>query len=487
MRGGGHHRGDLLGGERVVVSRHARALAREVLGEQPQLIPQRAVQMDLPVRAPDHLHALLELLLLARAHRDRERRPQQRRTAGGLQIGEQIPCLLRALIAEVRHALIAVGLGPDDLIGVLDAPARDPQRQPVRQVARVQGEIDPERQALHGREHQLDPRPRERRPLGQRSEHQLRLPADPQLRLDPQPPTLVLDAGVHPAQHLPLQRRQLRLTVALEHERPRLVQPIDPGLAETAAERAPDQPLQLHAARLPDRQVVRQPGVGLVGTVARALQLGHLQQASVVRREGAAELAQPLARTAFRRLGDVGGDIALGVAQADEQEHRGSRRADVAQAAMVRFEVDPVRTRMRVRFAAGFQLVHVALQLPAACDPDDLQVRLDRLDRAEQLQQPCTLAVLAQPQIGGGPHGERRPAVVQTVGEHAVPVHARDRRPHRRTVRSRAPAASAITCPRAGRGRSASSRIVSRARVRARAGTSTRSWATLTSTAPGPV
>ena len=64
MRGGRHHRRHLLGRERVVVARHPRALTRQVLHEQRQLIAQRAVQADLPVRAPTHLHALLELLLV---------------------------------------------------------------------------------------------------------------------------------------------------------------------------------------------------------------------------------------------------------------------------------------------------------------------------------------------------------------------------------------------------------------------------------------
>ena len=99
---------------------------------------------------------------------------------------------------------------------------------------------------------------------------QLRLPARAGLGLDPQRPAAVLDVAVHPAHHVALQRRQHRLAVALEHERPRLVQPVDQRLAEAPAERPAHQPLQLHPARLADRQVVGQTGVGLVGALTRA-------------------------------------------------------------------------------------------------------------------------------------------------------------------------------------------------------------------------
>ena len=147
---GRHHRRDLLGRQRVVVARDPRALPGQVLQEQRQLIAERAVQADLAVGAPRHLHALLQLLLVLGADRDRERRPQQRRAAGGLQVGEQVACLLRALIAEVGDALLAVGLRAHDLIGVLDPPPRDSQRQAVRQKARVQRQIDRRTAAISG-------------------------------------------------------------------------------------------------------------------------------------------------------------------------------------------------------------------------------------------------------------------------------------------------------------------------------------------------
>ena len=269
---GRHHRRDLLGGERVVVARDLRALAGQVLQEQRQLIAERAVQADLAVGAPRHLHALLQLLLAAGADRDRERRSEQRRSAGGLQVGEQVARLLRALVAEVGDALLAVGLRLDDLVGVLDPPPRDPQRQAVRQEARVQRKVDAERQRLRRREHQLHARARELRLLGQRAQHQLRLPARAGLRLDPQRAAAVLDVAVHPAHHVALQRRQRRLAVALEHERARLVQPVERrarrgpgrtrgGSATAAQPRAPGGPAGSQpGARAPGRRApVRAP------------------------------------------------------------------------------------------------------------------------------------------------------------------------------------------------------------------------------------
>ena len=63
------------------------------------------------------------------------------------------------------------------------------------------------------------------------------------------------------------------------------MQAVDVGLAQAAAERAAHEPLQLHPARRPDRQVVGQPRVRLIGAHPRALQLLTLQQAAVAREQ----------------------------------------------------------------------------------------------------------------------------------------------------------------------------------------------------------
>ncbi len=123
--------------------------------------------------------------------------------------------------------------------------------------------------------------------LGQRPHHELRLPARPELRFDPQRPRPVLDPAIHPAQHVALQRRQDGLAVALEHQRPRLVQPVHLRLAQVAAERAAHQPLQLRPGRGTRVEVVGEARVRLVGPHSRALQLGGAQQAAVARRVAA--------------------------------------------------------------------------------------------------------------------------------------------------------------------------------------------------------
>ena len=477
MRGRRHHRGDLLGSEGVVVSRDAGALAGQVLREQSQLIAQGPVQLDLAVGAPDHFHALLELLRLAGADRDGERGPQQRRPAGGLQVGQQVASLLGALVAEVGNSLVTVGLGPHDLIGVLDPPPCDPQRERVGQIAGIQGEIDAERQALGRGEHELDPDPGEARLLGERAQHQLRLPAGAQLGLDAQAPELVLDIGVHPAQHVTLQRRQQRLAVALEHECSGLVQAVDLGLPETAAERAPDEPLQLDAPGRPDGQEAGQPRVDLIGLDACPLELCGREHGPLARREGAPERSQPVSRSAFRGLRHIRGDVPCRLLEADNQKHDGPGLADVGQSPRVLLQVLAAHARARVRVlvlitfvlitapisvlpsallavllvatpraavteigelglthlraAGAFQLGDIALELPCAAHSHDLQVGFDRLDRAEQLQQARSLAVLGQPLIRAGLHRKCRPAVVECASEQDVAVHERNRRPER--------------------------------------------------------
>ena len=96
----------------------------------------------------------------------------------------------------------------------------------------------------------------------------------------------MLDAALAPAHHVALQRREHRLAVALEHERPRLVEPVHGRLAESPAERPPHKPLQLDAPRGPDVQVVREERVQPIGMHPRALELGGAEHAPVANREG---------------------------------------------------------------------------------------------------------------------------------------------------------------------------------------------------------
>ncbi len=311
-----------------------------------------------------------------------------------MEVCEEVPRLLGALVAEVGDPLLAVGLGTQDLVGVLHAPARDPQRQLVWQEARVQRQVDAERQRLGRGEHQLHARARELRLLGQRPQHQLRLPARADLRLDPQRPAAVLDVPVHPAHHVPLQGRERRLAVALEHERPRLVQPIHLRLADAPTKSPAHQPLQLHPAHLADRQVVGQTRVGLVGAHPRALQLGDLHHASVPHRERAPDLPQPLAWMALGGTRDEGGHVALGFAQAHDHEHRGACRADLTEVLLVFSGVTSSRTDVGHALSVVFELARIPLQIPAPSHSQDLHVGLDRLQRAEQREEAGALAIL---------------------------------------------------------------------------------------------
>jgi hypothetical protein len=168
--------------------------------------------------------------------------------ASRLQVPEQVARGLRALVALVAGALVAVVLRPQDLIRVLDAPPHEPHRRPVGQEARVEREVDGKRQGVGNPRQQRELCGGEDPALGQRADHELRLPADPELRLDAQPPPVMVDVAVAPAQDVGLHRREHGLAVALEDERLRLVQAVDLGLAEAAAERPAYQPLELDRA-----------------------------------------------------------------------------------------------------------------------------------------------------------------------------------------------------------------------------------------------
>ena len=149
----------------------------------------------------------------------------------------------------------------------------------------------------------------------------------------------MLDVAVHPAHHVALERREHRLAVALEDQRARLVQPVDVRLAEAPAECPADEPLELHPTGLSHGQEVRKAGMRLVGADTGLLQLGHAQEAPVTCGECAFEAFPPLPRVLLGYARDIGGDIALRVAQAHHQEDRRSRRPDVLQAAPVFLDV----------------------------------------------------------------------------------------------------------------------------------------------------
>jgi hypothetical protein len=105
------------------------------------------------------------------------------------------------------------------------------------------------------------------------------------------------------------------------------------------------------------------------------------------------------------RARDVGGDVALGVAQADQHEQRGVGQADPAKTADVLGDVALARVGVAVgargsrAVALLAQRAGVALQSPAPADPQDLHVGLDRLQGPQQREEAGALAFLAQPRI----------------------------------------------------------------------------------------
>ena len=304
--------------------------------------------------------------------------------AGRLEIGEEVPRLLGALVAEVRDALVAVGLGADDLVGILDTAANQAEGEIVREVAGVERHVDGERQRLGRGEHQLEARARELRALGQRTGDELRLPARSELGLDPQAATAVLDVAVEPAQDIDLERREHGLTVALEDECLRLVQAVDDRLGRAAAEGPPDQPLDLHRAGRPDVEKAGEPRVYLVGTDAQPLELVLGEQPPFGQGQRLAQRRDERSRRAIEEPRDIAADIAFGRLEADREI---DGRHGLTDFAVEAFAVLGDIPTMRSPVWPGVrreELVGVAVEIPGPGHAHHLDVGLDCLDRGEQ-------------------------------------------------------------------------------------------------------
>ena len=339
VRGDRHHRRDLLGRHNVVVVADSHPLTRELGHEQLELRAERAVELHLTICAPGRLDAALELRGVCGGHRYGERCTQERRLALGLKLGEQVTRLLRAVVAPIRDALIALGLGAGDLVGVLNAAAHEPQCKLVRQVARGEAEINAERQRLGCGEHQLQPPAGEVGPLGERTGHQLRLPALPRLGFDPQRAPAMFDVAVQPAQHVRLERRENGCAIAFEEQPLRFMQTVDDGLANRATERAAYEPLHLNRAHRPCLDEVRDPGVRGIGTQPKPFQLTRRKRVPVTPSERFAQPLQELARRSLEEARDLRADIALGRLETYREVDGRYRVADVAELCELRFDV----------------------------------------------------------------------------------------------------------------------------------------------------
>ncbi len=127
---------------------------------------------------------------------------------------------------------------------------------------------------------------------------------------------------------------------------------------------------------------------------------------------------------ALRGARNVGGDVALGVAQAHQKEQRRALGVEFLQALGVCGYVAFEGARV------ACHLFRVAGHLPVAADAHDLDVGGDRLQGAEQREEALALAIFGEPLVGAGRHYERSPTVVEVGAEHEIPVHEADRWTH---------------------------------------------------------
>ncbi len=222
----------------------------------------------------------------------------------------------------------------------------------------------------------------------------------------------------------------------------------------------------------------------------RALELLRAEQPPPAGGERRPQARRPVARAGLGEAREGAGYVPLRRAQAYEQE-----------------QLWPAGTRLREHLPFGIPVGAQAsgggLHPPAAgartcrlgarhcaVDPHKLHVGLERLNRRQQVEHPRALALLREPRIGRGPDRKGGPGVVGALAVDAVAVDEPDRRPacpHRTC--SRAPGASSISWGRASR-RPGSPRSSNWGRPAIHASappeSSQRSWATATSTAPGP-
>ena len=264
----------------------------------------------------------------------------------------------------------------------------------------------------------------------------------------------MLDVTVDPAQHVPLQRRQHRLAVALEDQRSRLVQPVDRRLPQPAAESPPHEPLQLDSPGGSRGQELDQPCMSLIGENAHTLQLVRLQERRITKREGLDECSPPVAWLPFDRTRDVTRNVTPGLSQTHEHEQCRARGVELVKPANVIVHVTSARARVGLasRRRAHFvvELDFVALVRWTARQAQYLHVGLERLERPEQRKEAGALALIAEPLVGRRLDLKCRPGIRQALGKHAIAIREADRGSHQRML-SLAKRSSTTTSPRAGR------------------------------------
>ena len=237
----------------------------------------------------------------------------------------------------------------------------------------------------------------------------------------------MVDVAVAPAQHVGLQRREHGLAVALEDERLRLVQAVDLGLAEAAAERPSHQPLEFDRAGGTHVEVGGQARVGFVGPNTQRLEARQRQHPRLLPGDRGAHRVRPPAPSRPRVARERGG-VTRGGLQPDGDRDPGLAGIEVIEALAM-----PGREglqRLGVRGALGQEIARVLRDVEGSAHPQDLQVRLDGLERRDQAREALALVGRGQAVEGMRRGHEQRPRVAIRAAETEVAVDEAQRGAH---------------------------------------------------------
>ena len=422
VRGDRHQGADLLDQQVVRVVADLRGLAGEVLAEEADLLAAGPVQPHRRVLRLEPLDAALELLRRGRAHDQPDRRAQKRRAALPLQVVLEHAGRVRAARRVGTRAVVAARLLVDDVVRVHHLARDERGRLVVRDEPGRQARVDREADRLERSEQELRRRAGERDGLGQRAEREQRLVARAALRVDFEPALVDLDRRVQQAQHVRLERLERPV-----EQREGLGPPvaIHVRLAETAAERAADEPLKVERRRALAVEEVSDPAEG-----AR-LGLLELAETSGRQRTGIpATQRKKVARPAPRQ--EVVQHARAWSRQPDGHVELGPNDPPRVEAATLAAQVvAPASgvggTRVDVDRRAG----DVVVDRPPPGDPQQREVGPDRVAEARDRREQLDLLRIRQALVRL--HGEPvdRPGVPLRLAEDEIAMREADRRSHR--------------------------------------------------------
>ena len=258
----------------------------------------------------------------------------------------------------------------------------------------------------------------------------------------------MLDVTVAPAQYVGFERRENGFAVVFEDERLRLVQPVHDGLAKGTTKRPPHQPLNLDRPCRPGVEAGTQMRVKLVSAHPQPLERRRRQPPRGVRTQQACRGAHEVLWRALTELCQERADITLGRLETDGDEHGGRFATLLAERGQLLAEIGRVGSSMRACVVV-LETVKFELRLPAARDPQDLDVSLERFNGRQERAKTLALACLGQRRIAMRLEREYSPRPARAVN--AVAVDEVDRPPPGAQLlrtSSTAPAASSRTTAR---------------------------------------